>query len=98
MKDGVSRFLLENLDIRGAMVQLGPTWQSLQAGRGYGPVGTTLLGQMAALATLLTAQSKTPGRLTFQMSGQGPVKMLLADCTPADGEFGKFDALGVALK
>lgn len=86
MRDGVTRFLLEALDIRGAVVHLDTTWRSLQAGRAYGPAAAQLLGQLAGLAALLTAQAKSPGRLTFQMTGHGPVSMLLADCTPAEGE------------
>lgn len=33
----IQRFLLEELDIRGAVVRLGAVWEALQAGRDYHP-------------------------------------------------------------
>lgn len=56
--DTVTRFLFEGLDIRGALVHLGPSWQSLQRGRGYGPVEARLLGEMAAVTVLIAAQTQ----------------------------------------
>ncbi|MCX8145097.1 MAG: Hsp33 family molecular chaperone HslO [Azovibrio sp.] len=76
----VTRFLFEGLDIRGALVHLGPCWESLQKGRGYGPVETQLLGEMAAVTVLIAAQLKQPGRLTFQLRGNGPISLLVMDC------------------
>lgn len=78
--DTVTRFLFEGLDIRGALVHLGPCWQSLQRGRGYGPVEARLLGEMAAVTALIAAQLKQPGRLTFQLRGGGPISLLVMDC------------------
>lgn len=78
--DNVTRFLFEGLDIRGALVHLGPSWQSLQRGRGYGPVEARLLGEMAAVTVLIAAQLKQPGRLTFQLRGGGPISLLVMDC------------------
>lgn len=78
--DTVTRFLFEGLDIRGALVHLGPSWQSLQQGRGYGPVEARLLGEMAAVTALIAAQLKQPGRLTFQLRGGGPISLLVMDC------------------
>ncbi len=76
----VTRFLFEGLDIRGALVHLGPCWESLQKGRGYGPVEARLLGEMAAVTVLIAAQLKQPGRLTFQLRGGGPISLLVMDC------------------
>lgn len=76
----VQRFLLENLDIRGAVVQLGGAWQSMQEGRAYSLPVARLLGEMSAIAILIAEQMKQEGRLTFQMQGQGPVNMLVVDC------------------
>ena len=78
--DTVHRFLFEQLDIRGALVQLGPAWQAMQARRNYALPVRDLLGQLAAVATLITGNLKTPGRITFQLQGKGPVAMLVMDC------------------
>jgi molecular chaperone Hsp33 len=76
----VQRFLLENLDIRGAVVRLDDVWQALQAGRDYPPAVANLLGQLSAVSALITGNLKQAGRLTFQIQGHGPVGLLVVDC------------------
>lgn len=76
----VRRFLLEDLDIRGAFVQVGSVWRDMQAGRGYPPPVASLLGEMAATTALLGANLKQAGRITFQLRGTGPVSLLVLDC------------------
>lgn len=76
----VHRFLLEKLDIRGAVVRLDDVWQALQAGRGYAPEVATLLGQMCAVSVIVGSNLKQPGRITFQIHGDGPVRLLVVDC------------------
>jgi molecular chaperone Hsp33 len=78
--DSVRRFLFEALDIRGAVVTLGNAWHEMQAGRNDPPCVTALLGEMAAITTLIAGNLKTPGRLSFQLQGQGQVSLLLVDC------------------
>lgn len=77
----VQRFLLEDLDIRGAVVHLGTAWQAMQADRAYPAIVTRLLGEMTATATLIGGNLKQPGRLSFQLSGHGRLKALILDCT-----------------
>lgn len=79
----VTRFLLENLDIRGAVVQLNDVWQCLQADRHYPACVSHLLGQMAAVAAVIAGNLKQPGRLTFQIQGSGAVSLLVVDCSEA---------------
>lgn len=78
--DTVQTFLFEDLDIRGALVRLGPSWQELQARRDYGATERKLLGELAAVATLIGSNLKQPGRISFQLQGDGPVQILLIDC------------------
>lgn len=73
-------FLFENLGIRGALVQLNDSWQKLQAGRAYPSPVRKLLGEMAAVTVLIAANLKQPGRMTFQLRGEGPVSLLFLDC------------------
>ncbi|MBI1284449.1 MAG: Hsp33 family molecular chaperone HslO [Thiobacillus sp.] len=73
-------FLFEQLDIRGAWVQLGSAWQEMAAGRGYAAPVLELLGQLAVVTTLITANLKQAGRLTFQLRGDGAVSLLVMDC------------------
>jgi molecular chaperone Hsp33 len=79
--DYVQRFLFENLDIRGRLVCLTESWQRMLDGRGYPEDITALLGHTTALNVLLGANQKGAGRVTMQVQGSGPVKLLVADCT-----------------
>ena len=78
--DEVHRFLLEELDIRGALVQLGPSWTAMNAQRKYAPPVRKLLGEMAAVTALIGSNLKAPGRISFQLQGHGAVSMLVMDC------------------
>lgn len=80
MSDTFQRFIFEKLDIRGAIVQLETSWQGMQHGRAYARPVLELLGQTTAVTTLIGSQLKTPGRLTFQLQGEGPVSLLVVDC------------------
>lgn len=79
-ESSVRRFLFEGLDIRGAFVQLGDSWQQMQAGRDYQPTVAQLLGETAAVTALIGAQLKQAGRLTLQLRGNGPIQLLVMDC------------------
>jgi molecular chaperone Hsp33 len=50
-------------------------------GRGYPEHIAELLGRTTALNVLLGANQKDAGRVTLQVQGSGPVKLLVADCT-----------------
>src|SRR3954471_19087024 len=79
--DYVQRFLFENLDIRGRLVCLTAAWRRMLDGRGYPEDIVSLLGHTTALNVLLGANQKDAGRVTLQVQGTGPVKLLVADCT-----------------
>jgi molecular chaperone Hsp33 len=79
--DYVQRFLFENLDIRGRLVCLTGAWQRMLDGRDYPEDIAALLGHTTALNVLLGANQKGAGRVTLQVQGTGPVKLLVADCT-----------------
>ncbi|HEX7972323.1 MAG TPA: Hsp33 family molecular chaperone HslO, partial [Thiobacillus sp.] len=76
----VRGFLFEQLDIRGAWVQLGSAWREMTAGRAYPAPAAELLGQLAVVTTLIAANLKQAGRLTFQLRGAGAVSLLVMDC------------------
>ncbi len=80
MNNYVQRFLLENLDIRGAVVHLDSVWQQMLSGRNYPQPVTQLLGGMSATTLLLGDNLKQAGRLTIQLNGSGPVSLLIIDC------------------
>jgi molecular chaperone Hsp33 len=79
--DYVQRFLFEDLDIRGRLVCLTGAWQRMLDGRDYPRDIASLLGHTTALNVLLGANQKGSGRVTLQVQGSGPVKLLVSDCT-----------------
>lgn len=79
----VQRFFFEALDIRGAFVQLNDVWREMQRDRAYAPRVRDVLGELAAISAIMTGNLKQPGRLTFQLQGNGPLKLLVVDCTEA---------------
>lgn len=76
----VRSFLFEALDVRGAWVRLDDAWREMIAGRDYAGPARDLLGQLAAATTLIAANLKQAGRLTFQLRGNGDVSLLVMDC------------------
>src|SRR5438046_1466522 len=79
--DYVQRFLFQELDIRGRLLCLTGAWQRMLDGRDYPEDIASLLGHTTALNTLLGANQKGAGRVTLQVQGSGPVRLLVADCT-----------------
>ena len=83
MSNAVQRFLLDDLDIRGAVVHLDSVWQKLLTNRNYPAPVIELLGQMSITTVLLADNLKQAGRLTVQLRGDGPVSLLVIDCNEA---------------
>lgn len=79
--DYVQRFLFEQLDIRGRLVCLTGAWQRMLDGRAYPGRIVSLLGHTTGLNVLLAANQKGAGRVTLQVQGTGPVRLLVSDCT-----------------
>ena len=79
-EDCLHRFLFDDLDIRGALVRLGPAWRAMIENRAYPTPVAQLLGEMSATTVLLGGQLKQPGRLTIQLRGSGPITLLVIDC------------------
>jgi molecular chaperone Hsp33 len=79
--DYVQRFLFEDLDIRGRLTCLTGAWRRMLDGRGYPENVAALLGRTTALNVLLGANQKDAGRVTLQVQGSGPIRLLVADCT-----------------
>lgn len=80
MNNAIQRFLLENLNIRGAIVCLDSVWQEMLTDRAYSKIATQILGEICATTLLLGQNLKQTGRLTIQLSGNGPISMLIMDC------------------
>lgn len=80
---GVQPFHLERKPVRGRLVRLGPLAEALLSRHENPEPVSALLGQALALTAGLAAALKFQGSFSLQAKGDGPVAMLLADCTEA---------------
>ncbi len=80
---GVQPFHLEQKPVRGRLVRLGPLAEALLTRHENPEPVAALLGQALALTAGLAAALKFQGSFSLQAKGDGPVSMLLADCTEA---------------
>jgi molecular chaperone Hsp33 len=77
------KFIFEGKPVRGMLVRLTDAWQDILQRRAlsgaYPPAVQSLLGEMAAAATLMQANIKFDGALVMQVMGDGPVKLAVAE-------------------
>ncbi len=78
---GVTPFYLPARPVRGRLVRLGPLAEALLTRHANHPAVTALHGEALALAAALATALKFRGSFSLQAKGDGPVGMLLADCT-----------------
>src|ERR1700727_960832 len=84
-RDTLHRFLFENFPIRGHIVHLDAAWRALIEHRDYPAVIRETLGEAVVASLLLAATIKFEGVLSLQLQGDGPMHLLLAQCTSGLG-------------
>ncbi|MFI4891358.1 MAG: Hsp33 family molecular chaperone HslO [Steroidobacterales bacterium] len=80
-RDCLHRFVFDGLPIRGHLVHLDAAWRALIEHRQYPPAIRDTLGEAVAAALLLAGTIKFDGILSLQLQGDGPVQLMLAQCT-----------------
>jgi len=78
---GVTPFYLPRRPVRGRLIRLGPLADALLTRQDNHPIVARLTGQVLALAAALASALKFRGTFSIQAKGDGPVSLLLADCT-----------------
>ncbi|HYP62284.1 MAG TPA: Hsp33 family molecular chaperone HslO [Acidocella sp.] len=78
---GITPFYLPDQPVRGRLVRLGPLAATLLSRHEHATPVKALLGEALALAAALASALKFKGSFSVQARGDGPVPMLLADCT-----------------
>ncbi|BBA36534.1 chaperonin HslO [Methylocaldum marinum] len=79
--DSFQRFLFEDIGIRGELVRLDASWQTVLERHPYPPSVSSQLGQALAAVLLLSATIKFKGSLILQAQGEGPLHTLVAQAT-----------------
>ena len=80
-QDTLQRFLIEDSSVRGELVHLDNTWRTVLEKRHYPTPVRNTLGQFMAAASLLSATLKFQGSLIMQIRGEGPISLLVVECT-----------------
>lgn len=79
--DIVVPFVFESLPVRGALIQLQSAWHRMLLGHHYERPVLETLGHSAAASALIAQSLKFDGSITLQISGDGPLSMLVMQCT-----------------
>lgn len=78
--DTLQRFIFEQAHIRGEIVHLDATYQSIINQRDYPPMVKYLLGEALLASLLLTSSIKFEGSLCLQFQGDKRFSLLLVQC------------------
>jgi molecular chaperone Hsp33 len=84
-RDTLHRFLFDRFPIRGHLVHLDAAWRALIEHRQYPDAIRETLGEAVVASLLLAATIKFDGVLSLQLRGDGPMHLLLAQCTSGLG-------------
>ena len=77
MSDKIHRFIFDSFGIRGELVQLESSIQSMLNKHNYPPIIAELLQQVAAVTILLTTTIKFEGKISVQLQTKEQMKLLV---------------------
>jgi molecular chaperone Hsp33 len=80
--DSLSRFVFEGAAVRGTRVRLSQTSRAILGSHAYPPSLKRVLAELTGAAALLAAALKFDGRLSVQLVGEGPVRLIVVECNP----------------
>lgn len=84
-QDRLRRFVFERFPLRGQLVHLDASWRAMLEHHEYPVVVRDILGQGLAASVLLAATIKFEGVLSLQLRGDGPLRLMLVQCTDGLG-------------
>jgi len=84
-RDSLHRFVFEHYPIRGHLVHLDAAWRALIEHRAYPDAIRELLAKRWRHRFCSPPRFKFDGVLSLQLQGDGPVHLLLVQCTSALG-------------
>ncbi len=85
MPDALTPFVFEHAAVRGALVTLPDTVRAILACHPYPPPLQRVLAELVAATTLLASTLKFTGSVIMQLQGDGPVRLLVVECTQSFG-------------
>ncbi len=81
LKDSLQRFIFDKTDVRGEIVHLDDSYMQAVKNSDYPQPLKELVGQMMAATALLAATVKIKGKLNVQVQGEGPISLILVQCS-----------------
>ena len=81
MSNQRTRFILDQLPLRGVHVNLEQVWQHIVGQKNYPAPIARALGELVAAGVLLAANLKFDGTFILQVQGTGVLKLLVAEAT-----------------
>lgn len=97
-KDLIQPFKIEDLGLRGRLVRLGPTLEDILGPHAYPDTVAEMMGETLALTAMLSSALKFDGVFKFQVQGDGPLSLMIADMGH-DGAlrgYARFDEIALA--
>ena len=76
-----TRFIFDDMPVRGLHVRLENVWKHIVGQKHYPAAICRALGELLAAGALLSGNLKTDGTLIVQVQGQGRLKMLVVEAT-----------------
>ncbi len=79
--DTLRKFVFEHLPVRGELVHLDDAWRQVLENGDYPAEIRAILGEALAASVLLASCLKFDGLLTLQLRGDGPMHLLVVQCS-----------------
>lgn len=79
--DTLRKFVFEHLPVRGELVHLDDAWRQVMENGEYPTEVRAILGEALAASVLLASCLKFDGLLTLQLRGDGPMHLLVVQCS-----------------
>ncbi|WP_298015461.1 Hsp33 family molecular chaperone HslO [uncultured Castellaniella sp.] len=83
MSDFLKKYLTADHSTRIQTLRLEEAWRTGLAHQDLPPLIVGLLGELAAAAVLLAGNIKFDGSVVLQLQGNGPVRLIMVECTAA---------------
>lgn len=80
MTDTLRTLIFDQSSCRAHLVHLSKAWQQVVSNNDYPRPVQKVLGELVAASTMLSASLKFEGSLIIQIQGDGPIRLLVAEC------------------
>ncbi|MDR2220439.1 MAG: Hsp33 family molecular chaperone HslO [Methylobacillus sp.] len=76
----LTRFIFDQLPIRGEFTHIGQAWRDIIAKHDFPPPLKNMLGELVAAGALIAAMINPKSSITLQIQGSGPISLLVVEC------------------